>query len=94
MIMNNKKGMLASVLCVIIILFTLGYLAYYYISVYPDNVRLCNEKYRQYSMETCAYNLEPIQLCEMLNATYVKTEGHLFSSSKTICYKNGDLLRI
>jgi len=94
MIMKNKKGMLGMIIGIILMIFVISFFCYLYFVKMPELKLICEENYKQYAVEICIDKLDQIQLCESLNATYVKTEGYIFSSNVVICYKNGEIIRV
>lgn len=54
----------------------------------------CLLNYSDYNVNLCKDNFNGIKICERINATFIKVEGHLFSSSNYICEKGGEIIRI
>ena len=58
------------------------------------NKDICLSDYSNYNLKECLSDLEGIKTCEKINATFIKFEGHLFSSPNYICEKAGKIIRI
>ena len=90
----NKKGMLGFLIGTLIIILVITSFLIFYFHRYPQNRPICEEDFKMYQMNNCVSYLEDIRICHSLNATWVRTEIHFFSSNVIICYKDGEILRV
>jgi len=60
----------------------------------PKLKKQCELNYPNYDIDFCVKNYEGIQICEKLNATLIRAEQHLFSSTNYICKKGDVIIKI
>ena len=54
----------------------------------------CLSNYNEYNLDLCINNLNGIKTCEKINAIFIKSENHIFSSPTYICEKGKEIIRL
>ena len=89
------KGITPSMimLTLMMLLFS-GFILHWELSTKPDLENKCSLNFGDYEIDFCVQNYEGIIGCSKINATLIRTEKHLFSSSKYICSREGEVIPI
>ncbi len=85
----NKKGLVKTILIIILIVFALSYFGYKIVIDKLDYKEICEEKYSQYELKFCVENIKGIKMCDRVSMDFVRTEFNLLSSDIYVCIDEG-----
>ena len=88
------RGITPSMIMIVILMLVVIGIILNILTTNPKLEKQCKLNYPNYDVDFCVKNYDGIQICEKLDATFIRTEQHLFSSTNYICEKNGEIIKI